>query len=58
MNMLKQYGGLALIFIGAILLIVCKVAGWQSNIELLTGLLLVVVGYFLHIWLQKHGEKY
>ena len=58
MNMLKQYGGLALIFIGAILLIVCKVAGWQSNIELLTGLLLVVAGYFLHIWLQKHGEKY
>ena len=58
MNMLNQYGGLALIFIGAILLIVCKVAGWQSNTELLTGLLLVVAGYFLHIWQQKHGEKY
>ena len=44
--------------IGAILLIVCKLAGWQSNAELLTGLALVVLGYLLHIWLQKCGQKY
>ena len=58
MNILKLYGGLALIVIGAILLVVCYVADCQSNAELLTGLLLVVAGYFLHIWLQKHAEKY
>ena len=58
MNILKQYGGLALIVIGAILLVVCYIAHCQSNGELLTGLALVVGGYILHIWLQKHAEKY
>ena len=58
MNVLKQYGGQALMTIGALLLVVCRIAGWQSNVELLTGLMLVVSGYILYLWLQKHGEKY
>ena len=49
---------MALIFIGVLLLIICKLAGWQSNAELLIGLVLVVSGYFLHVWLQKRGQKY
>jgi len=56
--LLKQYGGLALIAIGAILLIVCYVAQCESNPELLTGLILIILGYFLHYRLQKKGEKY
>jgi hypothetical protein len=55
---MKQYGGLALMFIGAILLVVCYLAHWQSNAELLIGLALVVIGYAFNIWLQKHNEKY
>ena len=58
MNTLKHYGGQALMTIGALFLIVCRIAGWQSNAELLTGLTLVVLGYIVHLWLQKHGEKY
>ena len=61
MTVVKEYRtlwGLALILLGAILLVVCYVAHWQSNAELLTGLGLVVLGFILHIWLQKHGEKY
>ena len=58
MNILKQYGGQALMAIGAVLLIVCRIAGWQSNGELLTGLVLVVLGYIAYLWLQKHNEKY
>ena len=50
--------GLALIAFGAILLMVCYVARWQSNAELLTGLMLILLGFVLHVWLQKHGEKY
>jgi hypothetical protein len=50
--------GLALIVIGATLLTVCYVAGWQSNAELLSGLAFIVVGFFLHLFMQKHGEKY
>ena len=57
-TLLKLYGGLVLILVGTILLVVCFVANCQSNGELLTGLLLVVAGYFLHIWLQKRSEKY
>ena len=49
---------MALIVIGVTLLIVCKLAEWQSNAELLIGLALVVSGYFLHVWLQKRGQKY
>ena len=44
--------------IGAVLLVVCRLAGWQSNAELLTGLSFIVGGYILHLWLQKQGEKY
>ena len=58
MNVLKQYGGQALMVIGALLLITCRIAGWQSNGELLTGLIFVVLGYIVYLWLQKHGEKY
>ena len=49
---------MALMAVGAMLLAVCKLAGWQSNGELLVGLLLVVSGYILHLWLQKRGQKY
>jgi hypothetical protein len=58
MTALKRYGGMALMSVGAMLLMVCKLAGWQSNGELITGLLLVVLGYMLHLWLQKRGQKY
>ena len=57
--MLKQYieySGLALVVIGASLLAVCYIAQRESNIELLTGLLLIVSGYVLHLWLQKRGN--
>ncbi|MBR6827647.1 MAG: hypothetical protein IKM76_05750 [Prevotella sp.] len=57
-KLLKQYAGLALMFIGAILLVVCRLTGWQSNPQLLISLSVILLGYFLHIWLQKHGEKY
>ena len=49
---------MALMAVGAMLLVVCKLAGWQSNGELIIGLLLVVLGYILHLWLQKQGQKY
>jgi xanthine/uracil permease len=58
MNRYAKYLGMALIVIGVILLIVCKLADWQSNAELLIGLICVVLGYILHLWLQKYGQKY
>jgi hypothetical protein len=58
MNRYAKYLGMALIVIGVIFLIVCKLADWQSNAELLIGLICVVLGYILHLWLQKYGQKY
>ncbi len=55
---LITYLGLALMTIGAILLIVCRLVGWQSNAELLIGLILIVVGFVWHVLQQKRGEKY
>ena len=57
-SLIIKYLGMALMAVGAMLLAVCKLAGWQSNGELITGLLLVVLGYILHLWLQKRGQKY
>ena len=51
--------GLALVLAGAILLIVSKIVGWtSSNLVLLTGLIIIILGTFLHVWQQKKGEKY
>jgi len=55
---LKTHGGVTLMAVGVLLLIICRVAGWQSNAELLTGLALVVLGFIAHVWSQKGGQKY
>ena len=51
--------GVALIVVGALLLIVSYIAGWtSSNLVLLAGLLLIVSGVVVHIRHQKKGGKY
>ena len=56
---LRQYGGLALIVIGAILLAIAYLAGWtSSNLVLLAGLALIVFGVILHVKSAKSGDKY
>ena len=59
MSGLKSYVGVALILVGALLLIVSYIAGWaSSNLVLLSGLILIVLGAFMHIKHLKNGEKY
>ena len=44
---------------GALLLIVAYLAGWtSSNLVLLSGLIIIVIGLFLHVKYAKSGEKY
>ena len=51
--------GLALVLAGAILLIVAYLVGWtSSNLVLLAGWLMIVIGTYLHIRQQKKREKY
>ena len=51
--------GVALIVIGALLLTVSYVVGWtSSNLVLLSGLTLIVLGTFLHVKHIKSTEKY
>ena len=52
------YAGVALMVIGALLLLLCYLLHIQSNPELLTGLALIIFGAVVHVWLQKKGEKY
>ena len=58
MQTLKRLWGVALMAIGALLLLVCQLAGWQSNTELLIGLILIIFGFIGHVRSQKTGEKY
>ena len=58
-NLLKQYIGVALVVAGALLLIVSKIVGWtSSNLVLLTGLVLIILGIILHVKSIKSTEKY
>ena len=57
--MIKQYLGMALIVIGALLLGIGFIAVWTSNnFVLLGGLLMIILGVVLHVKQQKKGEKY
>ena len=59
MSALKTYLGVALILVGALLLIVGYFAGWtSSNLVLLAGLILIILGAFLHVKHIKSTEKY
>ena len=59
MGNLKQYVGVALIIVGALLLIVSYIAGWtSSNLVLLSGLTFIVLGAILHVKHIKSTEKY
>ena len=50
---------MALITIGAILLIVAYLVGWtSSNLVLLAGLVLIVFGVILHVKSAKSDDKY
>ncbi len=56
---LKPYIGLALVLTGAILLIISYLLGWTtSNLVLLGGFFIIVIGVLLHVRTQKRTEKY
>ena len=59
MSSLRQLTGVALVIIGALFLIVAYLAGWtSSNLVLLGGLLVIIIGVILHVKLAKSAEKY
>ena len=58
MNIVKPYGGLALIVIGAILLLLEYLKWLTGNGVLLAGLFFIIAGIVTHILLQKRGGKY
>ena len=58
MNIVKRYGGLALIVIGAILFLLEHLNWLAGNWVLLAGLFCIIAGIVTHILLQKRGGKY
>ena len=59
MNSIRQLIGVALVIIGALFLIIAYLAGWtSSNIVLLIGLIIIIIGIITHVKLAKSGEKY
>ena len=56
---MKQLIGVALVLAGALLLAIAWLAGWtSSDLVLLSGLLLIILGTIVHVRQQKSGEKY
>ena len=54
-----KYLGMALVFAGALLLIVSLIVGWtRYNSVLLTSLFLIIIGIFLHVRRIKQSGKY
>ena len=59
MNNIRQLTGVALVIIGALFLIIAYLAGWtSSNIVLLIGLIIIIIGIIMHVKLTKSGGKY
>ena len=59
MRLWRQLIGVALVITGALFLIVAFWAGWTSNnLVLLLGLIIMLIGLFLHVKYAKSGEKY
>ena len=59
MRLWKQLIGVALVIAGALFLIVAFLAGWtSSNLVLLWGLFVILIGLILHVKYAKSGEKY
>jgi membrane-bound ClpP family serine protease len=57
--MRNRLTGVALVIIGALFLILAYLAGWtSSNLVLLGGLLIIIIGIILHVKLTKSGQKY
>ena len=51
--------GVALVLAGAIFLIASYIAGWtSSNLILLGGLLIIILGVIAHVIQAKKGQKY
>ena len=58
-NRIRTLLGVALVIIGALFLMVAYLVGWtSSNLILLIGLIIIVLGIILHVKLTKSGEKY
>ena len=56
---MKQLRGVALVMAGALFLIIAYLLGWtSSNLVLLSGLLIIIIGVILHVKLTKSSEKY
>ena len=57
--MIKRIIGVALVLAGALFLIIAYLSGWtSSNLVLLFGLIIMIIGLILHVKLSKSAEKY
>lgn len=56
MNTLLKYLGVIVLLIGVAILAVPTITGGLSNTILLAGIVVIIVGYLVHIFLNKKFE--
>ena len=59
MKFLLKYSGLALIFLGVLLLVVLHMLNFTFvNFITFTPFAIIIIGVFLHVWVKKQESKY
>ena len=59
MKFLLKYSGLALIFLGVLLLVVLHMLNFTFvNFITITPFAIIIIGVFLHVWVKKQESKY
>lgn len=59
MRKISKNLGLYFVYLGVVILLICYITGWtRYNIPMLMGLVLIIIGIIVHIFLQRRDSIY
>ena len=59
MRKISKNLGLYFVYLGVVTLLICYITGWtRYNIPMLMGLVLIIIGIIVHIFLQRRDSIY
>lgn len=59
MRKISKKLGLYFVYLGVVILLICHITGWtRYNIPMLMGLVLIIIGIIVHIFLQRRDSIY
>ena len=59
MRKISKNLGLYFVYLGVVTLLICYITGWtRYNIPMLMGLVLIIIGIIVHVFLQRRDSIY